>query len=240
MVSFTVQYLPEAHWSGARNAWQVRENLWRMGRAEWVDPNGWQHMLDDGVTTVIDVRTPPEVRRRPLDPQATRPHKIRRIHVPVEDVHHPTFWQRHNPYPMHPDAYPDTMETFGPRVAGAIHHVLDAWKTGGVVLHCTAGRDRTGLVLGLLLQLPNIPGGSATWQEQAQVYASGAYGINEHHRVHPIPHPYESYLPPEEFRTQLQDRLNSYQRFLDQWPGDRVIELLNQYPGPYPNDGVDT
>lgn len=200
-----------------------------MGRYEWVDATGWQQMLDDGVATVIDVRTPPEVKRRELDPEVRMPDDIRRLHLPVEDIAHESFWQRHVPYPMHPDAYQDTMDTFGDRVATAISTVLDAWAKGGTVLHCTAGRDRTGLVLGLTLQLPDIPGGAADWEEQERVYASGAHGINEHHRVHPIPHPYESYLPPREFERQLVDRLASYRRFLNEWPADRVVELLHQH-----------
>lgn len=197
-----------------------------MGRAEWVDATGWQQMLDDGVATVIDVRTPPEIRRRQLDPEPVVPAEIQQLHLPVEDINHESFWQRNAPYPMHPDAYQDTMDTFGDRVATAISTVLDSWQSGGTVLHCTAGRDRTGLVVGLTLQLPNIPGGAADWDEQARVYASGAHGINEHHRVHPIPHPYESYLEPAEFQRELRDRLVSYRKFLREWPADRVQELL--------------
>jgi len=203
-----------------------------MGRYEWVDATGWQQMLDDGVATVVDVRTPPEVKRRELDPEVRMPDDIRRLHLPVEDIGHESFWQRHTPYPMHPDAYQDTMDTFGDRVATAISTVLDAWHDGGTVLHCTAGRDRTGLVLGLILQLPDIPGGAADWDEQQRVYASGAHGINEHHRVHPIPHPYESYLPPEKFERELADRLASYRKFLRAWPADRVLELLANYATP--------
>ena len=229
MVSSVTQYLHPADWSGARNAWQVRNNLWRMGRFEWVDATGWQQMLNDGVSTVVDVRTPPEVKRRELDPVVTVPEEIRRIHLPVEDINHASFWQRHSPYPMHPEAYHDTMETFGDRVATAMSTVLESWQHGGTVLHCTAGRDRTGLVLGLILQLPNIPGGAADWEEQKRIYASGAHGINEHHRTSPIPHPYESYLVPDEFQRQLTDRLVSYRRFLLEWPGDRVAELLSQH-----------
>jgi len=200
-----------------------------MGRAEWVDATGWQQMLDDGVSTVIDVRTPPEVKRRELDPEPAVPQEIERIHVPVEDINHDTFWERNAPYPMHPDAYQDTMETFGDRVAGAIWTVLESWQAGGTVLHCTAGRDRTSLVLGLTLQLPDIPGGAADWEEHARVYASGAHGINEHHRDHPIPHPYESYLEPDVFQQELKQRLESYQQFLRNWPGERVQELLQRH-----------
>lgn len=197
-----------------------------MGRAEWVDATGWQQMLDDGVTTVIDVRTPPEIRARPHDPAATPPESIARLHLPVEDIADTGFWRRHQPYPMHPDAYPDTMRTFGDRVATAITALRDAWGTGGAVLHCTAGRDRTGLVIGLMLQLPDVPGGPADWEEHRRIYASGAHGINEHHRTSPVPHPYESWLPPAEFSAELDDRLASYRRFLRDWPGDRVAALL--------------
>ena len=224
-----MQYLHPAKWSGARNAWQVRDGLWRMGRAEWVDATGWQQMLADGVATVIDVRTPPEIKARKHDPAPAVPAAIERIHLPVEDIHHESFWQRHAPYPMHPDAYHDTMETFGDRVATAMSTVLESWQAGGTVLHCTAGRDRTGLVLGLILQLPDIPGGAANWEEQARVYASGAHGINEHHRTSPIPHPYESYKEPAEFQRELEDRLASYRKFLAEWPGARVQELLATY-----------
>lgn len=197
-----------------------------MGRAEWVDPDGWHQMLNDGISTVIDVRTPPEVKRRELDPEAVVPEAIRRVHQPIEDVDHESFWARNAPYPSHPDTYQDTMDTFGDRVALAIRTVLDAWYEGGTVLHCTAGRDRTSLVIGLVLQLPDIPGGAADWEEHERVYASGAYGINEHHRTSPVSHPYESYLAPHEFERELADRLASYRRFLKEWPGDRVQELL--------------
>lgn len=228
MVSSTSQYLHPADWSGARNAWQVRPDLWRMGRAEWVDSIGWRQMVDDGVATVIDVRTPPEIKRRELDPQAEIPEQIQRIHMPVEDVNHASFWERNAPYPSHPATYQDTMDTFGDRVAVAINTVLDAWHEGGTVLHCTAGRDRTSLVIGLVLQLPDIPGGPADWEEHERVYASGAHGINQHHRTSPIPHPYESYLEPEEFRRELAERLASYRKFLRDWPGDRVQALLGR------------
>ncbi|GAA2039064.1 hypothetical protein GCM10009720_19480 [Yaniella flava] len=197
-----------------------------MGRAEWVDSTGWRQMVNDGVSTVIDVRTPPEIKRRELDPEAEVPDEVRQIHVPVEDVDHEPFWERNAPYPMHPDAYHDTLATFGDRVAAAVSTLVDSWEAGGTVLHCTAGRDRTSLIMGLALQLPNIPGGAADWEEHKRVYASGAYGINEHHRTSPIPHPYESYLEPEAFDRELADRLASYRTFLKEWPGERVQELL--------------
>src|SRR5699024_6115566 len=226
MDSSARQYLQPADWSGARNAWQVRPGLWRMGRFEWVDSFGWDQMLDDGVKTVVDVRTLPAVKRREQDPQAFLPGEAQRVHVPVEDVNRAPVWQGRAPYPSHTDTYHDTMDTFGDRVACAIQMVLGSWKTGGTGLHSTAGRDRTGLVLGLLLHLPDIPGGAADWGEQENIYAAGAHGINEHHRTSPIPHPYESYLQPEAFERELSDRLASFRQFLRQWPGERVQELL--------------
>src|SRR5699024_661254 len=163
MDSSARQYLQPADWSGARNAWQVRPGLWRMGRFEWVAAFGWDQMLDDGVKTVGDVRSLPAVKRREQDPQALVPDGIPPVALPVDVVNHAALWQRNASCPSHADTYHDTMDTFGDRVACAIQMVLGSWKTGGTVLHCTAGRDRTGLVVGLLLQLPDIPGGAADW-----------------------------------------------------------------------------
>ena len=54
------------------------------------------------------------------------------------------------------------------------------------MLHCSAGRDRTGLVVTMLLALaaPGAAGESAAVHDEASVS-----GINESHRVSPVRHP---------------------------------------------------
>ena len=51
--------------------------------------------------------------------------------------------------------YLDFLERFGPNFAAAIRAIADA-PPGGVVVHCQGGKDRTGLVVALLLSLAGV------------------------------------------------------------------------------------
>ena len=129
---------------------------------------------------------------------------------------------------MHPDAYADTMETFGDKVATAVTTVHDSWTNGGTVLHCTAGRDRTGLVLGLLLQLPDIPGDQQTGTNMSgsmPPVLMASTNTTAQARCHTL----MSRITSCRIRKGTADRLSSYRRFLKQWPGDRVAELLDRH-----------
>lgn len=221
--------LDAPNWAGSVNAWRVRDGLWRMGRAEWVTTKGWATMADQGVRTVVDLRSVAERGRRPTDPVAVElPAEIRHVHAPVEDPDHTEFWAWHDPYPNHPKYYQNMVETFPALVGSAVATTLQAWDEHGVVVHCSAGRDRTGLVLALLLQLPQIPGGAASWAEQARNYAAGTYGINDYRRTATTPHPVERYIPPDDYDRQLRDRLSALHQFLNQWPAEKVQDLFGR------------
>ena len=103
---------------------------------------------------------------------------------------------------------------------------LAAMEAGGAVLHCFAGRDRTGLLTALLLQLPELPGGPADRDEQHAVYTAGVRGINDYRRTAEVPHPYERWVPPEDWDAHLAERLAALDEVLDAWPADRVRALL--------------
>lgn len=222
-----------AGWDGAVNAWRVRPGLWRMGRAEWLTEAGWQAVARDGVRAVVDVRLPQEAVRRETDPpECTVPGQVERVHLPIEDHDNQEFQELCFPYIDHPRYYEDAIRIFPDKVAAALRELVDRWASGGVVVHCSAGRDRTGMLTALVLQLPDVPGGPAGWEEQAAVYSAAVRGINEHHRTSGIKHPYESYQGPEEFEPALQDRLRTLKAFLEAWPGERVVQLIaeGQYP----------
>lgn len=226
-------FLQPASWDGAANAWAVRPGLWRMGRAERLTTSGWIQLADDGVRHVVDVRLPQELGRRGTDPaEAVVPDSVRRVHQPIEDSQNQEFRNLCIPYVNHPRYYEEVIRIFPDKVADALRLVLIKWQTGGVVVHCSAGRDRTGMLIALLLQLDETPGGAASWDEQADVYSAAVRGINEYHRTSGIQHPYESYQRPADLESQLLDRLVSLREFLDAWPADRINELLNA--GTYP------
>ena len=215
------------HWDGAVNAWTVRPGLHRMGRAEWLTDRGWAELTRAGVSAVIDLRMPHEVRRREHDPtHAGVPDGIVWVNYPIEEADDAEFRGRFDPYPNHPAHYAALLERYPERIGAALDRTLTAVRDGGAVLHCSAGRDRTGLLTALLLQLTELPGGAAGRDEQHAVYTAGVRGINDYRRTAEAPHPYERYVPPQDWDGHLAERLSALDAVLDAWPAERVRGLL--------------
>lgn len=105
-----------------------------------------QWLLDRDITTVIDLRTPAEVERKP-DQLSTVP----------------GFHYRNCPL-LEGEAMPNLADDVargyfdllsrGDLVRTAVSAVAAA--PGGVLFHCTAGKDRTGLLSALLLSLAGV------------------------------------------------------------------------------------
>lgn len=134
--------------------------LWRSGRLDAVTDAGLEAMAALGITTVVDLRTPDEAAaapdrlpdgvtrlERPLssDPSGLRTigERIRRGELTrygVDDL---------------AAGYVRILERCGPVVA-EVADLLTA-DAGGVLVHCTAGKDRTGLVIMALLSAVGVP-----------------------------------------------------------------------------------
>jgi len=192
--------MEEVHWEGAVNARLVAGDIYRMGRSEWLTVRGWQQAYDDGVRTVVDLRNDNERTRRPTDP-VVPPEALARftvLHRPTEDPAHEQFGTVFGRYMAHPRSYLDCLRLFPDKIA-AVFRALAAAE-GAVVINCSAGRDRTGLVSMLLLQLAG-----ATAAANADHYERGLRGINEWHRISPYPHPVERHLADEELTARIAD-----------------------------------
>lgn len=198
----------EPHWEGAVNARHVLGRIYRMGRSEWLTTTGWEQACADGVRTVIDLRNPSERTRRPTDPiiDEAALAGITVLNSPTEEPGHPGFERLAIPYMNHPRLYPVNLQCFPERIAGVFHAIAAA--EGRIVLHCSAGRDRTGLVVSMLLEL-------AGHQDLLEAqYEASVRGINEWHRISPVKHPYESHLEESELTGQLADRLAALEAFM--------------------------
>jgi hypothetical protein len=80
---------------------------------------------------------------------------------------------------------------------------------GGVVIHCSAGRDRSGMIAAMLQDLAG-----AGEEAIARGYERAVRGINVRHRVSGIPHPHDRYLPEDVLAPLLEARLESLLRFV--------------------------
>lgn len=119
--------------------------------------DGWQSVVDYGIRTVVDLRMDAE---READPPAGAPVEL--LHVSLFDDDKAVFEEIEAAAAAAPDVASATrevyllfLEHFKANVAAAIRAVANA-PEGGVVVHCMGGKDRTGLVTALLLQLAGV------------------------------------------------------------------------------------
>lgn len=202
----------DVHWDGAINARHICGVFYRMGRHEWLTTDGWQQLREDGIDRVIDLRNPAEITRREHDPVVDGPSMqgIEVFNLPLESPGNARFEAVAVPYMNHTGMYRLVCEEFGGHLA-AVFENLARTRTGALI-HCSAGRDRSGLVATLLLDL-------AGRREEVLAHDEVAVrGINEWHRVSPRKHPYESHQAAGELESVIRSRAEELSRFLE-WLG---------------------
>jgi protein-tyrosine phosphatase len=140
---------------GRRTRWRA---LIRADNMSHLTAEGRAALVRDGVRTVVDLQSesdhryePPHPFRGAADADAVPGY----VHVPVLDESDPVAvaaLERAGPR----DGYRVRLDTAGgqfARIVSAIAHAPE----GGVVFHCHAGLDRTGLVAALVLAVVGVP-----------------------------------------------------------------------------------
>lgn len=127
--------------------------LIRSAKVRHVTAAGWQAAHAYGVRTVLDLRSDPEVAKH-IPWASASPVRIR---VDLDPWNESEYWQR-----ISTEGINGTPLTFQPfllaraeRVAAAITAIAQA-APGGIVFHCAAGRDRTGVLTVVLLALAGV------------------------------------------------------------------------------------
>lgn len=106
---------------------------------------GRRALLDYGVRTVIDLRGEEECADDPPLPEG-----LIHVRAPMPPRQNPTVWE----FPTMLESYLAMLETFRPQFAQAADAVAQAEPV--IVVHCAGGRDRTGLLVAMLLRVVGV------------------------------------------------------------------------------------
>jgi protein-tyrosine phosphatase len=111
--------------------------------------DGWSAVEAHGIKTVIDLQDDDSS----LADRCTRPPGLATLHLPLEDRFDTEFWDRWGASTglyATPLYYRAFLERFPQRCVAVVRAIAGA-SPGGVVVHCRVGRDRTGLIVMLVL-----------------------------------------------------------------------------------------
>jgi protein-tyrosine phosphatase len=119
-------------------------------------PAGWTALRGHEIRTIVDLRNDDEHAAEPV-PQPDGRAGLDVVRVPLDDVGDTAFWRRiwDDGLDGTPLYYRPFLEQKPERCATAVAAVAGA-RPGGVLVHCTIGRDRAGLVTLLLLALAGV------------------------------------------------------------------------------------
>jgi protein-tyrosine phosphatase len=143
--------------TGGRMRWKA---LVRSENSAALTPAGRQAAIDYGIRTVIDLRFPDELRmsqsaftRPTQDPPEIQPDYI---NIPLDTDQDLAWPSTLSPAEIVSDLYCRLLETNRGHVSGALTSIARA-RPGGVMFHCHAGKDRTGLIAAMLLGFLGAP-----------------------------------------------------------------------------------
>ena len=134
---------------GRETAWGAvirADSLARLG------PDGCAALEAYGVRTIIDLRLATELESAPNPFAARDGCDVAYLNLSLID---PTA-EPPPPFATLADDYKDLLVRFPSPIQGIMTAIARA-PEGGVVVHCAGGRDRTGIVAGLMLALAGVP-----------------------------------------------------------------------------------
>lgn len=132
-----------------------RETRWgavvRADNLARLTETGRTALVEYGVRSIVDLRLPVELDRHPNPFARSGPHGIVYVNVSLLDPGAPS-----EDFVGLAHSYIRVLERFRPAVATIVSAIARA-PEGGVLIHCMGGKDRTGIVSALLLELAGVP-----------------------------------------------------------------------------------
>lgn len=137
-----------------------RISLRRLVRADTLSrltPAGQRALIEYGIGTIVDLRTPRETAAAPysLMQAGGIPGLPHYLNIPLEDRSHPEM-RAVDEAPTRRLAYGLMLRYFSGNVAEIVRAVART-EPGCVLIHCQAGKDRTGIMVSLLLAVAGVP-----------------------------------------------------------------------------------
>ena len=131
--------------------------VFRSGAPEWMTERGWDDARDAGLSTIVDLRNAPsETQRLPHHP-VVAPSAMDFVSVvsaPTENPDDEEFMRVCGPWLDHPRSYADNLKFYPGKFAAVFSAIGDA--DGALLVHCAGGKDRTGMVVAMLLTLAGV------------------------------------------------------------------------------------
>src|SRR5665213_3119175 len=134
---------------GRRTRWRV---LFRADGLSELSQTDFSVMRDLGIRTVVDLRSGHEVEQSRFDVEA---HPVTFHHFPfIKSLPQPEEFAQAPGFLG--TQYTEMLDLATPQIVGALT-ALAAPEARPAVFHCTAGKDRTGLLSALVLSLLGVP-----------------------------------------------------------------------------------
>lgn len=198
-------------WGDLENAWDLgglptaagstrRGQVFRSMKPDALDARGWEDVIRSGVTTIVDLRNDDEVVTETL-----RPESLAVQRRAVEDQADGEFMAEWGDRLGSPAYYSEVLRRWPGLIAAAIGAIADA--PGPVLIHCSAGRDRTGMISAMIEQLVGV--------DRAAIlddYSAAVRAFNVWKRSHPIHEPSQA---DDELDRHLERALRELSEFLD-------------------------
>jgi protein tyrosine/serine phosphatase len=145
-------------WEGCANVRDVG-GIVRADNIRRLTDDGWQSLVDHGVTRIVDLRFPEELAE---DPPFDAPVEV--VHVSLLGPNRTPEWIAEFTAAIdHVDSaeeylvwsYAEYLDRYADRFARAFEAIARA-PEGPVLVHCIGGKDRTGLIVALALRLVGV------------------------------------------------------------------------------------